>query len=110
MRVVITFTGAVCVLYLIGCAAGMSSKMRNIDLGMQVHDVESVLGQPDGKRMIEDNVVWSYYSRTFTMEVTTTQERADFHVVFKEGKVVEYGAGEIRKADAPGKVVIIPIR
>ena len=90
---------------LIGCATG--EKMGSLRPGMSTAEVQSILGRPDGFRTVDGHEVFSYSNRATS---GWSWDRADYNVVFRDGKVVEYGAGEVRPGQRPGTIVIFPLR
>ncbi len=74
---------------------------------MSAAEVRSILGRPDGFRSVEGYEVFQYSNRATS---GWSYDRADYNVVFRDGRVVEYGAGEVRPGERPGTVVIIPLR
>ena len=73
---------------------------------MSKAEVVSILGQPDGYRTAGDQEVLSWNNR---LSSGWAWDRADYNVIFKDGRVVEYGAGEVRPK-ANGVIVIVPLR
>jgi len=85
-----------------GCVTG--EKMHQVSPGMTQSEVIRILGKPSGFRTAK-GYEWFQYSHR--LATGWAWDRADYNVVFKNGKVVEYGTGEVRvKQNA---VVIIPI-
>ena len=86
---------------LFGCVTG--EKMHEVSPGMTQSEVIRILGKPDGFRNA-NGYEWFQYSHR--LATGWAWDRADYNVVFKNGKVVEYGTGEVRvKQNA---VVIVP--
>ena len=76
--------------------------MHQVSPGMTQSEVSRILGKPDGFRSAKG---YEWYSHR--LATGWAWDRADYNVVFKNGKVVEYGTGEVRvKQNA---VVIVPI-
>jgi hypothetical protein len=90
-------------LSLFGCVTG--EKMSGLHPGMTKAEVLSVLGRPDGYKQIAGHEIYRYSNR---LSSGWSWDRADYNVVFKNDRVVEYGAGEVRPG-SNGAVVIVPI-
>jgi hypothetical protein len=86
-----------------GCVTG--EKMSWLHPGMTKAEVVSVLGRPDGYKEIAGYEVYRYSNR---LSSGWSWDRADYNVVFKNDRVVEYGAGEVRPK-SNGAVVIVPV-
>ena len=67
--------------------------MRSVDTGMTTSDVRQILGTPDGVRSVEDHEVYVYSNRRMS---GWSNDKADYSVVFSEGRVIQYGPGEVR--------------
>lgn len=88
-----------------GCVTG--EKIRNISVGMTTGEVRQILGSPTGVHMVEGHEVFVYSNRLIS---GWSYDRADFNVVFDQGRVIEYGAGEVRQGPRPQTVVIVPLK
>jgi hypothetical protein len=93
----------ICVLFF-SCTTG--EKMSRMSPGMAKPEVISNLGNPDGYKRIGDYEVLTYTHRLVT---GWAWDRADYHIVLKDGKVEAYGAGEVRVKDM-NTVIIVPVR
>jgi hypothetical protein len=78
----------IAVLALLGCAT-TGDRVRQLDAGMQV---------------VGEFTVYTYANRTMTWK--DWRDKADYHIVFREDKVVQYGPGVIRQSAT--NVTIIP--
>lgn len=67
------------VILLTGCASGVQ-QLRKVDPGMTVDQVEDAMGRRDG----------------FCNAHVSLYEKCDFFVIFKDGKVIETGAKDVR--------------
>ena len=85
------------------CVTG--DKISSIQPGMTRQEVISKLGRPDGEKVGENEEVLSYNNRFAS---GWSNDRADYNVILRDGKVVEYGQGEVRVKD--NRMVIIPRR
>ncbi|MFM0199388.1 hypothetical protein PQR53_05825 [Paraburkholderia fungorum] len=74
-----------------GCVTGQ--KMGDIHKGMSKHEVESTLGKPDGYRSGE------YEALRYTDRLISgwSWNRTDYTVVPQNGRVIEYGPGQVRQ-------------
>ena len=88
-----------------GCFHG--EKISRIHPGMPVEELHSIMGQQEGYKKIGDYEVYSYYNKLIS---GWAWDRADYHYIVKDGKVVEYGAGEIRQNQNTGVVFIKPLK
>jgi SmpA / OmlA family len=104
MNVSVRFAAAiVLIVSLVGCVTG--EKMSRVQPGMTTAEVTSALGKPDGYKQMGGYEVYRYSNR---LSSGWSWDRADYNVVFKNGRVVEYGAGQIRPK-SNGAIVIVPV-
>ena len=89
-----------------GCATGeLMSRLRP---GMPKDEVIGILGNPDGYQSRGEYESLKYSHRLVT---GWAWDRADYFVILKEGKTVEYGAGEVRVKDVNSNVLfLVPLR
>ncbi len=80
-----------------GCATG--EKATRLSPGMSQTDVAGILGNPDGFRAEGDYTILKYTNRLIS---GWSWDRADYFVILKNGKVVEYGSGEVRERNVGG--------
>lgn len=83
---------------LISCASGVQ-KMRKIDPGMNVIEVNQIMGRRDSFRSVEykGNVYTLYqYTNQYCNAHVSLYDKCDFFVIFKNGKVIETGVREVR--------------
>lgn len=92
-------------LSLAGCFHG--EKISRVYPGMSVGDLHSIMGQQEGYKRVGDYEVYSYYNKLIS---GWAWDRADYHYIIKDGKVVEYGAGTIRQNKNTGVVFIMPLK
>jgi len=90
---------------LTGCVTG--EKIQNISVGMTAGEVRQILGSPNGVRQIEGHEVYVYSNRLIS---GWSYDRADFNVIFDNGRVTEYGPGEVRPGPHPQTVILVPLR
>jgi len=90
---------------LFGCATG--EKMSSLREGMTKGEVVGILGNPDGFQRLGD-----YESFKFNHRMVTgwAWDRADYNVVLKDGKVIEWGQGEVRTKTAGNVLFLFPVR
>ncbi|MEW6614790.1 MAG: hypothetical protein AB1401_04930 [Thermodesulfobacteriota bacterium] len=74
--------------------------------GMAKAEVINTLGNPDGFKKVGDYEVFTYTHRLVT---GWAWDRADYHIILKDGKVTEYGAGEVRVKDM-NTILLVPLR
>ncbi|WP_143596866.1 hypothetical protein [Tatumella sp. OPLPL6] len=80
------------VLALASCATG--EKFSNLSVGMSKSQVVSTIGKPDGDA-INDNVELLSYSNR--MMSGWSYDKADYQVILKDNKVIEYGVVNVRQ-------------
>lgn len=94
------------VLFLSGCATG--EMMGSIREGMAKEEVISTLGNPDGFQRSGEYEALQYTNRLIS---GWSWDRTDYTVIFKNGRVVEYGPGQVRQRDPnTGVLVLVPLR
>ena len=91
---------------LAGCATGeLMSRLRP---GMPKQEVIQTLGNPDGYQARGEYEALKYSHRLVT---GWAWDRADYFVILKDGKTVEYGTGEVRVKDVNSNVLfLVPLR
>jgi len=82
-------------LLLAGCATG--EKMRRLDAGMDRQTVEMQMGRPDGYSEQDGYQVLTYKNRLMS---GWSWDRADYQVLLRDGRVVQYGPGVVRQNQA----------
>jgi hypothetical protein len=91
---------------LMSCATG--ELMSQLRPGMSKDDVTNILGNPDGFQARGEYDAIKYSHRLVT---GWAWDRADYYVILKDNKVVEYGTGEIRVKDVNSNVLfLVPLR
>ena len=78
---------------------GFTKKLKKISPGDSTSIVEKKLGKADGFKTRGDFTVLNYNHKLIT---GWAWDRADFHVIFKNNQVVEYGMGEVREKEVNG--------
>lgn len=97
---------AAAILALSACATG--EKVRKLDAGMTRSSVEQELGKPDGYAQMDGYDVLTYKNRLMS---GWSWDRADYQVILKDDRVVQYGPGEVRQGQSnAGLVIVAPIR
>ena len=91
------------------CACTTGEKVADISEGMSPSQVTAELGKPDGFERNGDFMVYRYTNR---LTSGWSWDKADYAVVFKDDRVVQYGAGEVRPSSGPnaGYVIVFPPR
>lgn len=91
---------------LIGCATG--EQMSRLRPGMSKEEVTDILGNPDGFQGRGEYESMKYSHRLVT---GWAYDRADYFVILKDNKVVEYGTGEVRVKDMNSNILfLMPLR
>ncbi|MGC3872392.1 hypothetical protein ACPF7Z_03855 [Halomonas sp. GXIMD04776] len=89
-----------------GCATG--EKAQNLREGMTKAEVVSQLGQPDGFKRDGEYEALQYTNRLIS---GWSWDRTDYVVILKDGKLVEYGPGEVRQRDpSASTLVVVPVQ
>lgn len=105
MRVKSFLIAVATMLALAGCFHG--EKISRVYPGMSIEELHTIMGHQEGYKKIGDYEVYSYYNKLIS---GWAWDRADYHYIVKDGKVVEYGAGEIRQNQNTGVVFIMPLQ
>jgi len=84
-------------IFLSACVTG--EKVARINPGMSQDEVVSVMGKPDGFKQVDEYVVYEYTNRLIS---GWSWDRADYSFIFKDNRLIEYGAGEVREKDVSG--------
>lgn len=88
-----------------GCATG--ERMQEVREGMAKEQVIDILGQPDGFQRKGEYEALRYTNRLIS---GWSWDRADYNVILRNERVVEYGAGEVRQNDAnTGTLILVPL-
>lgn len=100
------FAVILCIISLAGCATG--ERMSSLQPGMSKEDVTRILGNPDGFQPRGEYESLKYSHRLVT---GWAWDRADYFVILKDNRVVEYGVGEVRVKDVNSNVLfLVPLR
>ena len=90
---------------LAGCVTG--DKVRQgIREGMTKEQVISTLGNPDGFKRADDYEALTYTNRLIS---GWSWDRTDYTVILQNGRVVQYGNGQVRQ-EGPNLLVIVPVK
>ena len=84
-----------------GCITG--DAIRSVQPGMSRAQVIQVLGQPTGYQSSG-----GYEALHYGNQLTSgwSWDRADYFVILREGRVVEYGHGEVRPGPQPNTLIL----
>lgn len=85
------------------CACATGERIVRLDPGMSKNQVVDVMGRPDGYKAQDGYEVLRYTNRLIS---GWSWDRADYNVVIKDGKLVEYGAGEVRTKQVGSSTVL----
>ncbi len=83
--------------FLFSCITG--EQITNLRPGMTENEVSKIMGNPDGFKVREGFTVFTYNNRLIS---GWSSDRADYHVILRDNKLVEYGAGEVRERNVGG--------
>jgi hypothetical protein len=91
--------------FLVGCATGELTS--RIHPGMTKDEVTNILGNPDGYES-----QGAYEALKFTNRFISgwSWNRADYNVIFKDSRVVEFGPGMVRKDFDANILFIVPLQ
>lgn len=91
---------------LAGCATG--ELMSSLRPGMTKEEVTRVLGSPDGFQSRGEYESLKYSHRLVT---GWAWDRADYFVILRDNRVIEYGTGEVRVKDMNSNTLfLVPLR
>ena len=103
MKMILVFVFAIS-LFVVGCFHG--KRITGVQPGMSIEEVKSIMGPQEGNKKIGEYEIYSYYNKLIS---GWARDRADYLYIVKDGKVVEYGAGEIRQNQNTGVFFIVPL-
>jgi hypothetical protein len=90
-------------LFFIGCSHG--EKISSVQAEMSVDELRAKMGSPEGYTKSGKIEVYSYYNELIS---DLGKNRADYHYIYIDGKLVEYGAGELKQNQETGMFHIEP--
>jgi hypothetical protein len=89
-------------------ACVMGERVQSVREGMSKDEGISILGNPDGFQRTGDYEALRYANRLIS---GWSWDRADYNVILKPGRVVEYGPGQVRQRDANvNTLILLPLR
>jgi hypothetical protein len=97
----VALAGALLLLVLSACATG--EKISRLDAGMSKQQVIDMLGRPDGFQAAGDYEALTYTNRLIS---GWSWDRADYHVILENNRVIQYGAGTVRQ-NSPNILVLV---
>ncbi len=92
-------------IFFLSCTTGEIVR-KDINPGMTKQKLIEVLGNPDGFRLVGDQEVLTYTNRLIS---GWSWDRADYHFVIKDKRVIAYGTGEVRVKEN-NTILIVPIQ
>lgn len=102
----VRFLAMITTLFLLsGCITGETVR-GDIQEGSSKELVISKLGNPDGFKRYGEYEALLYTNRLIS---GWSWDKTDYTFILKNGKVVEYGTGEVRQ-NGPNMLVLIPLR
>lgn len=104
--VVATILMATALGFTVAVQAAFGNKFEKLELHMTTQQVDKLLGKPDTEARHGDYLIWSYLKRLIS---GYGDHRADYYVVFRAEKVMDYGAGSVRVIEQGGAITIMPI-
>jgi len=91
---------------LVGCVTG--ELMQSVREGMSKEEVIGVLGNPDGFQRSGEYEALRYTNRLIS---GWSWDRADYNVILRNGRVLEYGPGQVRQRDPnTSTLILVPLR
>lgn len=94
MKYIVAF---VIMILISSCATG--AKVTNLDPGMSSEQVIQTMGKPDGYQQRGEYKIFKYTNRLIS---GWSWDRTDYIFIFKDDKLVEYGAGQVRERHIDG--------
>jgi hypothetical protein len=92
------FVAVILPIFLTSCASGIQ-RLRKIDSGMTMADVETIMGRRDSFASAEHKgqlfTLHKYTNRLCNGHVSLN-EKCDFYIIFRENAVVETGVSSVR--------------
>ena len=88
------------------CVTG--ERMQSIREGMAKEEVLTILGNPDGFQRAGE-----YEALRYTNGLISgwSWDRADYNVILRAGKVIEYGPGQVRQRDSNvNTLILVPLK
>ena len=104
MKTTLPIITVLSVLVLVSCFFG--EQMHRISPMMEKADLEKTLGKPDGYKKDNNFEIYSYYNKMIS---GWSYDKADYHFIFEKGKLIQYGAGEIRQNTNTGAFILVPL-
>lgn len=95
------------VILISACATG--EHIVRLEPGMSKDQVIEIMGRPDGFKAQDGYEVLRYTNRLIS---GWSWDKADYNIIMKDGKLVEYGAGEVRTKQVGTSTVlfIVPMK
>lgn len=84
--------------FIASCASGVQ-KMRKLNPGMSMTEVDQIMEERDSFRTTEkdgDTYTLYQYTNQFCNAHVSMYDKCDFFVIFKNGKVIETGVKDVR--------------
>jgi len=97
--------------FLGGCSV-FGQRISRLQEGMTKAEVIDTIGQPDGFQRKGEYTSFKYTHR-FINNDPSNRDRADYVVILKNDKVIEWGAGEVRvkeEVNNTGVLFLVPLR
>lgn len=73
----------------------MSSKMINVQMGMNEQELVQVMGAPTSVSATENRKIYNYKLYTTTSSAISDNQPEDFYIVFSDGVVSSFGEAEV---------------
>lgn len=78
--------------------AQMSSKINNVQLGMNEQELAQVMGDPTSVSATENRKIYNYKLYTTTSSAISDNQPEDFYIIFSDGIVSSFGEAEALNA------------
>ncbi|MBA2351250.1 MAG: outer membrane protein assembly factor BamE [Pseudomonadota bacterium] len=106
MKLTILLLSAV-LLLIVGCASGELA--QNLEEGMSKEQVIAIMGKPDGFQRSGEYEALKYTNRVISG--WDVRGKADYAMILKNGRLVEWGAGQVRQSDSALRtLVLVPLQ
>ncbi|MGE4193092.1 MAG: hypothetical protein AB7E51_06865 [Pseudodesulfovibrio sp.] len=103
----LTFLALLFAVIMLGGCRTTGEKMSDLYPGMTQAQTMEKLGRPDSFRSSGEYEIYTYSNRLMS---GWAWDRSDYHVIFKNEKLVEYGHGEVRQNNPnTGTLVLVPV-
>lgn len=76
----------------------MSSKMNDVQMGMNEQELFQVMGAPTSVSATDNRKIYNYKLYTTTSSAISDNDPEDFYIIFRDGIVSSFGEVEVLNA------------